>query len=158
MEPLKYFQVNWVNGMKINKQHFIALENEINDHLMNSFAIGLNDFNYGLLPPLPGKGSSMKIVLNTDNQNHLRVKIVDCRAITPGGARIEILENSSDIHGFSIPFPDTDYELDSSKETTFFVLLSIQPFSRIPVGNADPSEEPPSISIYSPGDKRSYNT
>ncbi len=143
MEPLKYFQVNWVDGMKINKQHFIALENAINDHLMNAFAVGLNDYNYGLLPPFSGKSSSLKIVLNTDNQNHLKVKIIDCRAITIGGARIEILENSTDIHGFSIPLPEVDYEIDSSKEAHFFVQLSVQPFSRIPVGNADPSEEPP---------------
>ena len=143
MEPLKYFQVNWVDGMKINKQHFIALENVLNDQLMNSVAVGINNFNYGLLPPLPGKSSSLKMVLNADNQNHIRVKILECRAITPGGARIEILENALDLYKFSIPFPDIDYEPDSSKEENFHVLLSVQPYSRIPIGNADPSEEPP---------------
>ena len=143
MEPLKYFHVNWVDGMKINKQHFIALENVLNDQLMNSVAVGINNFNYGLLPPLPGKSSSLKMVLNADNQNHIRVKILECRAITPGGARIEILENALDLYKFSIPFPDIDYEPDSSKEENFHVLLSVQPYSRIPIGNADPSEEPP---------------
>ena len=48
-----------------------------------------------------------------------------------------------DLYKFSIPFPDIDYEPDSSKEENFHVLLSVQPYSRIPIGNADPSEEPP---------------
>ncbi len=53
------------------------------------------------------------------------------------------MENHSEIHGFSIPFPDTDYEIDGSKESEFYVVLSIQPYSRIPIGNANPDEEPP---------------
>ena len=122
MDPLKYFHVNWVDGMKINKQHFIALENALNDQLMDTASMGLNDRNYGLLPPFPGKSSSLKMVLNADNQNRLRVTIQECRAITQGGARIEILENGSEIHGFSIPFPGTEYELDGSGENVFYLL------------------------------------
>jgi hypothetical protein len=96
-----------------------------------------------LLPPLPGKSSSLKMVINVDNQNRLFVKLVECRAITQGGARIEILEDGSDIHGFSIPFPETQLEFDTSGESVFYVLLSVQPHSRIPIGSSDPSEEPP---------------
>jgi hypothetical protein len=143
MDPLKYFHVNWVDGMKINKQHFIAMENALNDQLMETASMGINNRNYGLLPTLRGKGSSLKMELNADNQNHIRVTIQECRAITLGGARIEILENNSEIHGFSIPFPDTDYEIEGLKESEFYVVLSIQPYSRIPIGNANPDEEPP---------------
>ena len=96
MEPIKHHQVNWMDGMKINKQHFIDMENSLNDHLMDSMETAMNSYNYGLLPPLPGKVNSLKTVLSADNQNRIHVKILECRAITPGGARIEILENSSD--------------------------------------------------------------
>ncbi len=143
MEPLQYFQVNWADGMKINKDHFIALENVFNDKIRDNITIGINDYNYGLLPPLPGKSSSIKVAINADNQNIVNVKLLECRAITPGGARIEILDNNQDSHGFTIPLADADLELEGSKATDFFVLLSVQPFSRVPVGNADPAEEPP---------------
>lgn len=142
-EPLKYFHVNWVDGMKINKDHFIAMENNFSDRIKDVIGCSINKYNYGLLPPLYGKDSSLKIVLNIDNQNSLRVKMFECRAITPGGSRIEIYENSADIQGFTLPFPETAYEFDTSKENTLYIVLSVNPFSRIPVGNADPSEEPP---------------
>jgi hypothetical protein len=142
-EPLKYFHVNWMDGMKINKDHFIAMENNFSDRIKDVIGCSINKYNYGILPPLYGKDSSLKIVLNIDNQNSLRVKLFECRAITPGGSRIEIYENSADIQGFTVPFPETAYEFDTSKENTLYIVLSVNPFSRIPVGNADPSEEPP---------------
>ncbi len=143
MDPLKNFHVNWVDGMKINKQHFIAMENALNDQVKDAVSMGINDRNYGLLPPLPGSSNSLKMVMNTDNQNQIRLKIQECRAITSAGARVEILENYSEINGFSVPFPDTEYKIEGSKDDTFFVVLSVQPYKRIPVGNANPEEEPP---------------
>ena len=143
MEPVRYFQVNWADGMKINKDHFIALENVFNDKIRDNIATGINDYNYGLLPPLPGKSSSIKVAITADNENIIKVKLLECRAITPGGARIEILEDYQDAHGFTVPLAEAVLELEGSKATDFYVLLTIQPFSRVPVGNADPSEEPP---------------
>lgn len=129
--------------MKINKLHFTAMEDSFNEHLMESLAAGINSNNYGLLPPLPGKNSSLKTIISIDNESKIHVKILECRAITPGGARIEILENDGDVAGFSLPFPQIDQEVNSAVDSTYYILLSIKPFSRIPVGNADPSEEPP---------------
>lgn len=142
-EPLKYFPVNWIDGMKINKSHFIAMDNSFNDQIKDAISIGLNKNNFGLLPPLYGNNSSLKIVLNVDNQNSLRLRIFECRAITPSGARIELFENSRDIYNFNYSFPETIYELDTTKEVTLYVTLSVDPFTRTPVGNADSSEEPP---------------
>ena len=143
MEPLRNFHVNWVDGMKINKDHFIAMENVHSDHLMDAIAMNLNDRNFGLLPPLPGKNTSLKMELSKDMEKHLRIRIQECRAITQGGARIEILEESPDMEGVSIPIPDTDVDMNSSDESIYYILLSVQPHSRIPVGNADPGEDPP---------------
>ena len=80
-EPLKYFQVNWVDGMKINKNHFIHQENAYSDQIKDAIGLGIHKNNYGLLPPYPGRGSPLKIVLNIDNQNSLRVKVFECRPV-----------------------------------------------------------------------------
>ncbi|TLX71647.1 hypothetical protein E9993_19975 [Labilibacter sediminis] len=143
MEVNRYFQINWVDGMKINKDHFIALENGINDRINNIVADNLNSFSYGLLPDHLGIGKTFKMVLNVDNQQYLNVKILNCRAITRGGVVIQIQENSLEENGFSVPFPELTHKMDSSAESLFYVLLSVLPFSRVPVGNPNPNEEPP---------------
>ena len=143
-EPLKYHHVNWVDGMKINKSHFIGIENAAMDRIKDALACGLNENNYGLLPSLNAGGDPLKVVMTIDNQKTLRVKIFECRAVTPGGARIEIAENGSDTRGFAVPFPENTFSLpESGSETTVYVALVVDPFSRVPFGDADPAEEPP---------------
>lgn len=150
-ELLKYYHVNWVDGMKINKNHFISIENAAMDRVKDAIACGLNDNNYGLLPSLNDKGNPLKIVMTIDNQKTLRVKIFECRAITPGGARIEISENGSEIMGFSVPFLENTFEITgNSTESVVYVAIAVDPFSRVPFGNADPSEEPPRYPFVTP--------
>ena len=153
-EPLKYHHVNWIDGMKINKNHFIANENAIKDQIKDAIAGGLNDNNWGLLPALNDQSDPLKISLTVDNQKTLQVRIFECRAITPGGARIEILENSSGRLGVALPFPEKTFDLASGeKEKIVYVSLSVDLFSRIPAGQADPTEEPPRYPFVIP----SYN-
>jgi hypothetical protein len=142
-DPLKYFNVNWIDGMKINKDHFIELENSISDHIKDAISVGINKYNYGLLPPYFGKSSPVKIVLNLDNQQSLRAKIFECRAVTPGGARIEIVENDQNSNDFAVLFPETTFEINQLKQDDLLVALSVNPFKRIAIGNANPSEDPP---------------
>ena len=150
-EPLKYYHVNWVDGMKINRNHFIGIENAGIDRIKDALACGLNDNNYGLLPPLDNNSNPLKIVFTVDNQKTLRVKIFECRAITPGGARIEIREGSANSQGFTVPFPENTFELPGNgNENIFYIALSVDPFSRVPFGNADPAEEPPRYPYVTP--------
>jgi hypothetical protein len=143
-EPLKYHHVNWIDGMKINKNHFIAMEDAINDQVRDVIAGALNANNWGLLPPLNNQGDPLKIVLTVDNQKTLRVRIFECRAVTAGGARIEIFENGTDLQGFEIPFPESSFEIPAGgNEKIVYVALSVNLFSGVPAGNADPAEEPP---------------
>ncbi len=142
-EPLKYNHVNWVDGMKINKNHFIGLENATRDQVKDALGCGLNDKNYGLLPSAGEPDGSLQIVMTLDNQKTLRVKIFKCNAITPGGARIEISEGGEQ-PGFAVPFPEATFGFsEQGGEATVYVALSVDPFARVPLGNADPAEEPP---------------
>ncbi len=142
-DPIKYFKVNWIDGMKINKDHFIELDNSVSDLIKDAISINVNKFNFGLLPPYYGKSSPVKIVLSLDNQQSLRAKIFECRAVTPGGARIDINENEQENSDFSLLFPETSFEINAIKQDDLLVALSVNPFKRIAVGNADPSEDPP---------------
>jgi len=142
-EPLKYYQINWIDGMKINKDHFIGLENTVNDKYKDALGFGIHKFNYGLLPPNYEESGPVKIVLNIDNHEHLHVKIFECRAVTPAGGRIDIHEKTGVSEDFSIPYPETVFDSNVLEQSDLYVAISVNPFNRMPVGNADPDEVPP---------------
>ncbi|HXB07042.1 MAG TPA: hypothetical protein VNW04_08000, partial [Puia sp.] len=91
MQENVYLPVNWIDGMKINRSHFIAQDNAMVFHMAQVASGLLNDYNYGLLPS--GSGApSLKLFLSTDNQQRVQVRIQFCRAITAGGYYFDFRE------------------------------------------------------------------
>ena len=43
LPEIKYLSVNWIDGMKVNKNHFIQLENALNDQLRDSIGFNLTN-------------------------------------------------------------------------------------------------------------------
>jgi hypothetical protein len=41
--------VNWMDGMKVNKEHFIATDNHVTRQIKSIYSSFINPFNYGLL-------------------------------------------------------------------------------------------------------------
>ncbi len=149
---IKYFNVNWENGMNISKNHFIQQENAFTDRLRDTSAVFLNNLNFGLVPVGAESDLTVKTVFKIDNQNFLKTKIFCCRAITQGGARIEINEEQQ------LPELKTDLtheiELSKSEEgADFFILLSVDPFNRQVFGELDAEEDPPRYPFTLPGYK-----
>jgi hypothetical protein len=141
-QKLKYFRVNWENGMNISKEHFVQQDNAFTDSLNDGRAVFLNNKNFGLLPLASQTDSSIKIVFKIDNQRFLKVKIFHCRAVCEGGTRIEILEN------YQLPELEVDLspELDESSKAgggDYFILLSADPFNRQAYGDLNAEEDPP---------------
>ena len=143
-----YLPVNWADGMKINKNHFIDEQNaRIQDQ---AFATGahISNINYGLLPAVAGEQSQIRLYINFDNQQQVTANLLYCRAVTPGGYVIHIEEDagntitgaSEKIAGLSVPFA----ELKAISET-YYVVLAVNPYKRIPHGNAPEDEIPPRI-------------
>ena len=76
-------------------------------------------------------------MVDVDRATLLRVKINECRAITPGGVRIEILSNNP----FSQHKPSAaltaEYDLAGSTHGTFlYIVLSVNPFGKTALGKA----------------------
>lgn len=141
-DKAKYLQVNWVDGMKINKNHFISLDHSISERISDLRQISINRYNYGLLPPSGDQEVPVKIAIYLDNQHTLRIKVFECNAVTPGGGRISISETTN-LMGFEVPLPETVFEATQIKQEDLFISLSVNHFKEIPVGILDPSEEPP---------------
>lgn len=148
---MKYFPVNWVDGMKIRKQHFIDTENALLDQLRDAIAVGLHAQNYGLLPPKAEQKESLRCWFVTDNQRLWRVKLTECRAVTPGGARIEIPEHTVHSLKYATTFPEAEYKWDPSyTESTFYILIQVNPFDRQPSGEPLLHEDPPRLPYATP--------
>jgi hypothetical protein len=138
---IKHFPVNWVDGMKISKRHLIEFQNSVNDMIRDSISIGLTDHNYGILPYPNYSGIDCSIVI--DHTQRIDIKVNTCKAITPDGTRVQVLPENA--LSFSILFEQLmkDYNISAADENAFYVVLSVDQFSRVSVGNPSEDEFPP---------------
>lgn len=141
--PLKYKPVNWVDGMKLSSNHFIATDQFNQDFVRDASSISLNNFNYGLLPPFSGERTSNDIEITEKATNHIEIKVRHCNAITADGCRIDIVNSSNydEILTHS-QFFSTESS-DHLKITNYNIMLLVNPFERVPTGNPDPQDMPP---------------
>lgn len=136
LPELKYLAVNWIDGMKISENHFIQSENSTTDRIRDNAAGFLTSYNYGLFPPKPGAASSFNLSVNIDQSKLIRVKILECRAITAGGMRIEIGGE------YAAKINTIESKVDAANEEEFYIVVAVNPYERIPVGEPDPNEVP----------------
>jgi hypothetical protein len=142
-----YLPVNWVDGMKINKTHFVAERNALQQQIVLSGGSHISDINYGLLPMVAQEHEAFNVSISLDNQQYVQVRLVNCRAITPGGAFININDGSftDDDTAAKIPDLSVPYEDLKTKSTVFFVVLSVNIYDRVGAGNAEENEIPPRL-------------
>lgn len=139
IEKLTHFPVNWIDGMKINKTHFIDMQYFISDSVRDAIGVHTSMINYGLLPVK----NSIKIHLIIDNHKLLRIQVEECHAITPNGSRIEIGGGDYENLALSIPYPEAVRELKENENAVLLACISVNPFKRTPYGEPDPEENPP---------------
>lgn len=155
--PYQYLPVHWLDGMKMNKTHFIAQNNAHTAQTAQSVGAFMNDFNYGLLPKrdVHGTGNQLvKIAVLADNQQQVQVRLQNCFAITRGGFIVHVDENSplkGDYLSAAISDLNVNYRELKGKTCDFLIVLTINPYERIAYGQADPAELPPRLPYTLPG-------
>ncbi|MUH34703.1 hypothetical protein D9O36_02510 [Zobellia amurskyensis] len=137
-----HHRVNWIDGMKINKNHFITMENSTLEMIRNSERKDISPINYGLLPQLSDQDNSLDVLISVDGQLSINVVLNRCRAITLGGYKIDITQHTTDLLVESGHILKTQYTIDK-EQSELYVVLSTNPFERIAVGDSDIEEEPP---------------
>jgi hypothetical protein len=140
----KYFPVNWIDGMKINKNHFIEQDNAYIDALQGSISLGLSPLRYGVLPASVAGEETFNVKISYDNQNSLRVSVIACEAVTIGGVRISLPAFST------VGQTDTGNTVTSlfpfsasNAESVWWVFLFVHPFEKQAAGSPDLAESPP---------------
>ncbi|HMI61183.1 MAG TPA: hypothetical protein VK518_09750 [Puia sp.] len=139
--PLKYNPVNWVDGMKLSSAHFVATDQYNQDLVRDARSLPLTNYNYGLLPPFSGQRVSHDIEVTEKATDHIEIKVRLCNAITAEGCRIDI--DSPANYGKPLTYTHYFTENTGSGSIVYNILLSVNPFERVPSGSPDPQDNPP---------------
>ncbi len=143
-DRLQHYFVNWVDGMKINKTHFIDQNNAFKDAMHDVAALHLNPHRYGILPPSVAGENSFSVKVSLDNHKTLRVVVEACQAITPGGVRIALPAFSSLVPTDADCRPAVIFPFSGGgEEFDWWIVLIVHPFITQPAGTPDLSENPP---------------
>ena len=87
-QEIKYLPVHWIDGMKINEDHFKQMELSIADQARDAAGVSLNNFNYGLVSAASENDKSLDVKIQVDQTKLISADLLKCRAITRSGARI----------------------------------------------------------------------
>jgi len=136
---LTHFPVNWVDGMKISRRHFEQNEFFVHDAVRDAYAIGLTSYNYGVLP----LQDSLNVQIICDYNQGIGVKLISCRALMPNGSRVELYNSAPLQLQTSLKEIAEKYALQTLLNQQLELVLTVNPFKRVPVGEPILNEMPP---------------
>ncbi len=139
----KHFAVNWVDGMRLTQLHFLKTDLHVQDLVRDTASLALNRCNFGILPPVKGLPLSNEIQLLAKMGNSVEVRLPRCNAITAGGCRIAINPETMDYQVMSATFSvGVGEQPDVAEQPSYYAVLTVHPFERVPIGPPDPEESP----------------
>jgi hypothetical protein len=125
----QYYQVNWMNGMKIHSGHFIDLENHFISRIQLTASSFINDISYGILPNDDINANYPRFSISL-SQNKLKV-LNSFVMTTPAGALAMVPE----LLEFPISRPGED-------ASYYYLVMKVRPHSRMPFGEVNEQENP----------------
>ena len=129
-----YHYINWINGMKINKEHFIQEQNAVIYSQMVLVKSLLSNYSFGIFKTDDDPGL---IIDKSINNNICHLSIKKLNGITANGTIIQIASNTN----FDVEIPETIANGDEQK--SFYVVLKSMPFDKTPFGQINEQETPP---------------
>jgi hypothetical protein len=138
MSGNQHLPVNWLDGMKISRKHLEQTVLYTEQLSKNTASLFLNNQCYGILPD----NRSLDITISCDVNQQIFVDLKSCKAITRNGTNIQL--SDEDRLTLSVHFKEiaTKYNLQISQAQTLFVIITINPFLRVPSGEPDTDENP----------------
>lgn len=132
---LNHLPINWVNGMKISKEHLVGQDNSNQNQLYNGLESMLSDVNFGLLQSSDPHSEPFEIELNDE-----WIRLRRCQAILRSGMRVDISEYDR-IEALQQPTSMVFNEVSGSS-AEWYVVLKIDPYKRQPFGEPNSEEFP----------------
>ena len=147
----KYFPVNWMDGMKISKNHFIQQDNAFADALHNAAALQLSPIRYGIISSSAAGEESFNVKISFDNQDAVRASVLSCQAITIGGVRISLPSPlmNADQQGNNTLTSILPFKAGTG-ESVWWIFLFVHPYQTQAAGSPDLEENPPRLPYVMP--------
>jgi len=140
MDKNKNYAVNWTDGVKITQEHFLESHYNVIHTIQDSVATRLNAFNYGIIGSSSGNLNSLEVETYIHTNERLVLRLQACNAVTAGGARIVFLP---DMYGGELPTATIESgNIDTNSTLDFVVVVTVNPFELVPVGEPDPEVIP----------------
>ena len=141
-DPFTKGYVNWVDGMKISREHFIQLQSAAEQRLKDARSTSLNHTNFGLLSSgIDGK-NPLEVNVLIESGKHVKVEVNQCRGITESGDRIEVLHRDLN-EGSKQPSELIELSEDDLKaHDHFFLTIRVHQNEMTPYGVPDQEEAP----------------
>lgn len=132
--------INWIDGMKINKSHFLHTD-KVNtayrsfgyNHLLASYEYGLGLYNGNM---------HQEIIVIEDNL----LKVQNCHAISSGGVEFVVDKNDN----VNMDISQLNSGVEASVNQKHYVILSADLDQYMEYGNPDPNEIPPRFPYRKP--------
>jgi hypothetical protein len=147
LSDMIHLPVNWVDGMKISRAHFEQTEDYFNEQLRDGRAQTLTEHTFGILP----SERSLDLAVFCDYNQQISIELNACKALTPNGTRIQVL--GKEVPNINVNFKEiaTRYGLQTSQSQLLSIIIMIDPFQRVPFGEALINENPPRHPNTRPG-------
>lgn len=143
--PIQHFSVNWIDGMKISKDHFIDTNKYMVDLLRSYQSTFIHAHNYGLCIPEYNADESIEIQVSDSTEDMLKITLHKCTAITSGGFKINIHQKNNSDPALTKHIQKNQFS-NSNKTTEthcFEIILRANPYNRKPIGIPSIEENPP---------------
>ncbi len=141
-EPIKSGYVNWIDGMKMSRTHFLELQQAIEDRIRDERARSSYHLDFGLLPGRVNNKPSLEYELTFEGRNKFTLKLRQCRAVTQGGDRIEILAGIDPAETALVRTVEIEDAL-MQEGNEFDLMLKIDSLNMEPYGVPNVQESPP---------------
>lgn len=139
---MKSGYVNWIDGMKMSRTHFLELQQAIEDRIRDERGLMAYHADFGLLPGRVNGKPSLDYELTFEGRSKFTLKLRQCRAITQGGDRIEILAGADPAEiGLSRTVDIEEALMQEGQE--FDLMVRIDSLNMEPYGVPNVQESPP---------------
>lgn len=132
-----HLPINWTDGVKLTKDHFINNYFNFITIVSDYNKVSLNNFNYGCIEPAGEKSIDIDIKIEG---GQLVAYLKKCHVIAKNG---HLIYFDQSIYGTKLPEVSMDAnDLDRNSFEHYYVIVSINPYKLIPVGIPDPEMIP----------------
>jgi hypothetical protein len=139
LSEFNHMSVNWVDGMKISRKHFQQTDDHVAELVQDATAVQVTSFSFGILPG----DRSLGMEVQCDFSQQISVELGHCNAVTPNGSRIVVTPSYNIKKVTHFKEIADKYALQLANAQTLYILVSVNPHNRVPMGEPSPDENPP---------------